>query len=106
MPAWKKIPGSFRQTFAGLKLLCGGRASGGVSFEFDGRAIGAYVLAGPDAGVLEVSLDGGKFKPTPLYPPHSRGLHYPRTVSRRRAAGAQASPQVAAATAIPVEPLP
>ena len=80
MPDWKKIPGSFRQTFAGLKLLCGGRASGGVSFEFDGRAIGAYVLAGPDAGVLEVSLDGGKFKPTNLYHHHSRGLHYPRTV--------------------------
>lgn len=80
VPDWKKIPGSFRQTFAGLKLLCGGRASGGVSFEFDGRAIGAYVLAGPDAGVLEVSLDGGKFKPTNLYHHHSRGLHYPRTV--------------------------
>ena len=80
VPEWKEIPGSFRQTFAGLKLLCGGRAGGGVSFEFEGRAVGAYVLAGPDAGVLEVSIDGGEYKPTGLYHRHSRGLHYPRTV--------------------------
>ena len=80
VPKWRKIAGSFRSTFAGLKLLCGGRASGGVSFEFEGRAVGAYVLAGPDAGVLEVSVDGGEFKSTNLYHRHSRGLHYPRTV--------------------------
>jgi len=80
VPDWKKIPGSFRGTFAGLKLLCGGRASGGVSFEFEGRAVGAYVLAGPDAGMLEVSIDDGKFKPINLYHHYSRGLHYPRTV--------------------------
>ena len=80
VPEWKKIPGSFRETFAGLKLLCGGRASGGVSFEFEGRAVGAYVLAGPDAGVLEGSVDGGEYKPTNLYHHYSRGLHYPRTV--------------------------
>ena len=80
VPDWKKIPGSFRQTFAGLKLLCGERASGGVSFEFNGRAVGAYVLAGPDAGVLEVSIDGGKFAQVNLYHHFSRGLHYPRTV--------------------------
>ena len=80
VPDWKKIPGSFRQTFAGLKLLCGGRASDEVSLEFEGRAVGAYVLAGPDAGVLEVSIDGGEFESTNLYHHFSRGLHYPRTV--------------------------
>ena len=51
-----------------------------MSFEFEGRAVGAYVLAGPDAGVLEVSIDGGEFKPANLYHHYSRGLHYPRTV--------------------------
>ena len=80
VPEWRKIPGSFREIFAGLKLLCGGHAGGGVSFEFEGRAVGAYVLAGPDAGVLEVSVDGGEYKPTGLYHHYSRGLHYPRTV--------------------------
>mgnify|MGYP006164243419 FL=1 len=80
VPEWRKIPGSFRETFAGLKLLCGGRAGGEVSFEFEGKGVGVYVLAGPDAGVLEVSIDGGEYKPTNLYHHYSRGLHYPRTV--------------------------
>ncbi len=80
VPKWRGIPGSFRETFAGLKLLCGGLADGEVSFEFEGRGVGAYVLAGPDAGVLEVSIDGGEYKPSNLYHHYSRGLHYPRTV--------------------------
>ena len=80
IPDWKNIPGAFRKTFAGLKLLCGEPKSGELSFEFEGQAVGAYVLAGPDAGVLEVSVDGRQFKPTNLYHRYSRGLHYPRTV--------------------------
>ena len=48
--------------------------------KFMGRALGAYVLAGPDAGVLEVSIDGGAWQRVDLYHRHSRGLHYPRTV--------------------------
>ena len=47
---------------------------------FKGRALGAYVLAGPDSGVIEVSIDGGKWQRVDLDPRHSRGLHYPRTV--------------------------
>ncbi len=47
---------------------------------FNGRALGAYVLAGPDAGVLEVSINGGDYKRVNLYHRYSRGLHYPRTV--------------------------
>ena len=42
--------------------------------------MGAYVLAGPDAGVVEVSVDGGKWKSVDLYHHYSRGLNYPRTV--------------------------
>ena len=80
VPDWKKIPGSFRSTFAGMKLLCIDQSGSEMTLEFEGRAIGAYVLAGPDAGVLEVSIDGGGFRPTNLYHRHSRGLHYPRTV--------------------------
>ena len=51
-----------------------------VTIEFEGHAIGAYVLAGPDAGVLEVSIDGEDYKRVNLYHQYSRGLHYPRTV--------------------------
>jgi len=46
----------------------------------EGTAIGAYILAGPDAGIVETSIDGGPFTPCELYHRFSRGLHYPRTV--------------------------
>jgi hypothetical protein len=42
--------------------------------------VGAYVVAGPDAGIIEASIDGGPFAPVDLYHRFSRGLHYPRTV--------------------------
>ena len=80
VPDWKNIPGSFRSTFAGMKLLCTDQPGSEVTIEFEGHAIGAYVLAGPDAGVLEVSIDGENYKRVNLYHQYSRGLHYPRTV--------------------------
>jgi hypothetical protein len=47
---------------------------------FSGETLGAYVLAGPDAGTVEVSIDAGPFKPVLLKHAYSGGLHYPRTV--------------------------
>ena len=32
------------------------------------------------AGIVEVSIDGGKWKAYNLHHRHSKGLHYPRTV--------------------------
>ena len=80
VPNWKEIPGGFRSTFAGMKLLCAERSGSEASVKFKGRSLGAYVLAGPDAGIIEVSVDGGPWKRVDLYHRHSRGLHYPRTV--------------------------
>ena len=42
--------------------------------------MGAFVLAGPDAGVVEVQVDGGSWRSVNFYHRHSGGLHYPRTV--------------------------
>ena len=81
VPQWKSIPGGFRSNpFGGKKLLTATEAGQETSVKFMGRALGAYVLAGPDAGVLEVSIDGGAWQRVDLYHRHSRGLHYPRTV--------------------------
>ena len=80
-PDWKKIPGGFRSNpFGGMKLLTATKPGHETTLKFEGRALGAYVLAGPDAGTLEVSIDGGQWKRVDLYHHHSRGLHYPRTV--------------------------
>ena len=80
VPDWKKIPGNFRNTFAGMKLLCSDEPGKETAVRFNGTALGAYVLAGPDSGALEVSLNDGPWKVQDLYHRYSRGLHYPRTV--------------------------
>jgi hypothetical protein len=42
--------------------------------------VGAYVVAGPDAGIVEASIDGGPSHQVDLFHSFSTGLHYPRTV--------------------------
>jgi lysophospholipase L1-like esterase len=79
-PDWKKIGGGFRSQFAPNALLCGDKPGAQATLEFQGTAVGAYVLAGPDAGIVEASVDGGEYKKVNLFHRYSRGLHYPRTV--------------------------
>ena len=51
------------------------------TFEFSGTAVGAFLVAGPDAGIVEVSIDNGGFKEFDLFhPKYSKGLHYPETI--------------------------
>jgi len=80
VPEWKKLPGRCRGRFEDAALLCADRAGAELTLEFTGTAVGAYVLAGPDAGTVEAAIDGGKPKAVDLYHRFSRGLHYPRTV--------------------------
>ncbi|NQU24058.1 MAG: SGNH/GDSL hydrolase family protein [Candidatus Nealsonbacteria bacterium] len=79
-PPWKELPGSCRSRFVDARMLCADRAGAELTLAFDGTAVGAYVLAGPDAGTVEASIDGGPVKRIDLYHRFSRGLHYPRTV--------------------------
>ncbi len=80
VPDWKSIPGGFRSTFAGQKLLCAEKPNAELTLNFEGKAIGAFVLAGPDAGVLEYRIDDRPPGKTVLFHSFSGGLHYPRTV--------------------------
>ena len=72
--------GSIRARFQTEALTVGTGAGTAMTLDFTGRAIGAYVLAGPDAALLEASIDGGPFQKSDLYHRYSRGLNYPRTV--------------------------
>jgi len=80
IPDWKALKGGFRKRFAGRKLICLEKPGAELKLAFEGTAIGAYVLAGPDAGSVEVSIDGGPVGAHHLHHRFSRGLHYPRTV--------------------------
>lgn len=80
VPEWESIPGGKRGRFTDIKMLHLEKSGEGLTLTFEGRAIGAYVIAGPDAGVLETSVDDGPFEKRDLFHRFSRGLHYPRTV--------------------------
>jgi acetyl esterase/lipase/lysophospholipase L1-like esterase len=78
-PDWKAISGAVRGRFENRKLLCAQAIGATMTLDFEGTAIGLYVLAGPDAGVVEYSIDGGTFEAVDLYHRFSAHLHYPRT---------------------------
>ncbi len=80
VPEWEKLAGSKRDRFVKDKMLVAEKPGAQFSLAFEGSTVGAYVVAGPDAGILDVSVDGGDFRPVDLYHRFSSGLHYPRTV--------------------------
>ena len=79
-PDWKALPGGKRSRFTSIPMLTAEKAGAELTLGFTGTAVGAYLVAGPDAGILEVRVDDGEFKPVNLYHRFSKGLHYPRTV--------------------------
>jgi lysophospholipase L1-like esterase len=79
-PEWRKLPGGKRGRYLGKPLLHAETSGSKTTIGFDGVAIGAFVLAGPDAGILDFVVDGKITGSIDLYHRYSRGLHYPRTV--------------------------
>lgn len=80
VPDWPALAGSKRPRFTSLPMLSATTAGAEASLTFEGTAVGAYVVAGPDAGIAEASIDGGPFRQVDLFHAYSKGLHYPRTV--------------------------
>lgn len=80
VPDWKSLPGGKRGRFTSIPMLAATTPGAELTLDFEGTAVGAYVVAGPDAGIAEASVDGGAFQPVNLYHSYSKGLHYPRTV--------------------------
>ena len=80
IPDWKQLSGEKRSRFTSLPMFCATEPGAEATLSFEGTAVGAYLLAGPDAGIVEASVDGGPFQPVNLYHSFSAGLHYPRTV--------------------------
>jgi len=80
VPDWERLKGGKRGRFRSIPLLCGETPGAELALEFSGTAVGAYVLAGPDAGVVKASVDGDPSRRVDLYHRFSANLHYPRTV--------------------------
>jgi lysophospholipase L1-like esterase len=80
VPAWKTLKGSTRGRFTQIPMLCAEQPGAELVLEFEGTVVGAYIVAGPDAGLAEARVDGGPPVEVDLYHRFSAGLHYPRTV--------------------------
>jgi hypothetical protein len=80
VPDWKALPGRCRSRFVKETLLSATMPGAELTLGFSGTAVGVYVLAGPNAGIVETSIDGAAYRRFDLYHRFSRGLHYPRTV--------------------------
>ncbi|MCF6310812.1 MAG: SGNH/GDSL hydrolase family protein [Verrucomicrobiales bacterium] len=72
--------GGIRSRYEAYQVLRADEPGSTLYLNFLGRAIGAFVLAGPDAGKVEVCVDGSEWKLVDLYHQHSGGLNYPRSV--------------------------
>lgn len=75
-PDWDRVPGAKRGYFLQGEILWSETAGAVCEFTFRGRALGAFVTAGPDAGDLEYSIDGGEFRKAALRAAYG-SLHYP-----------------------------
>jgi len=80
-PSREHLPkGGLRKDYLDYPMAHTTKAGASLTFSFEGTAVGAFLLAGPDAGQVEVRIDGGKPRIVDLYhDPYSGGLHYPRT---------------------------
>lgn len=67
-----------RANYIDVPMLVGQYPGDQVSFRFTGTAVGIAVAAGPDAGMIQYSLDGGPWHLLDLFTPHSSYLYLPR----------------------------
>ena len=79
-PIWDSLKGGKRSRYLEIPLLHSQKNTLPLRFEFEGRAIGAFILAGPDAAKLRFSIDGKSYQELDLFHNYSRNLHYPRSV--------------------------
>lgn len=80
--AWRpaEAPKGVRAGFVDVPALVGEEPGAEFEFELEGRGAGLFITAGPDAGVLEWSVDGGPFRPVDTFTRWSKNLHLPWVV--------------------------
>ena len=66
-----------RSNYTNVPMLEGVRPGKVIKFKFEGTAVGIAVAAGPDAGMIEYSVDGKMWEKLDLYTKWSERLHLP-----------------------------
>jgi sialidase-1 len=73
-----KVGGKTRLGFVDVPMLVGTQPQDSFQINFEGTAIGLFVVAGPDAGIIEFKVDDGTWHKKDLFTNHSKRLHIPR----------------------------
>ena len=80
IPDWKKeSKGKVRPRFVKVPMIYSSTAGAKLSIDFTGTAIGAYLLAGPETGIIRCTVDGKETVEIDTLHRHS-GFNYPVTV--------------------------
>jgi len=66
-----------RAGFVDVPALVGTEPSAEFEFSFEGTGCGLFIAAGPDAGRIEFSIDGGAYREIETFTHWSSGLHLP-----------------------------
>ena len=75
---WKPTDGAgTRPGFVNVPALVAEKPGATLHLKFNGNAVGVFAPAGPDAGVIEFSIDGGSTSSRDLYTKWSGHLHLP-----------------------------
>ncbi len=76
--SWKPTDNvSTRSGFVNVPVLEATKPGATLKLKFAGKAIGLFITSGPDAGLLEYSIDGSDFKAIDQFTQWSRQLHLP-----------------------------
>jgi len=77
-PSWKPAAKvGTRRGFVNVPMLVAEEPGAALTLKFTGTAVGVFVAAGPDAGMLEFSVDGSPQRSLDLFTHWSGGLHIP-----------------------------
>ncbi|WPJ97983.1 alpha/beta fold hydrolase [Coraliomargarita algicola] len=80
VPNWpEENAGAVRSRFKEVPMIYSSQAHAKLTIDFEGTAIGAYMLAGPDAGILRCTVDGEQSQEIDTLHRYS-GFNYPMTV--------------------------
>ena len=66
-----------RENYVNVPMLVGDYPGKIIKFQFKGNAVGIAVAAGPDAGIIEYSVDDSRWQKQDLYTQWSKNLYLP-----------------------------
>ncbi|MFA6564954.1 MAG: alpha/beta fold hydrolase [Verrucomicrobiia bacterium] len=77
-PSWKPTAKvGTRKGFVNVPMLVAEEPGAALTLKFMGTAVGVFVAAGPDAGIVEFCIDGKPWRSLDLFTHWSGGLHIP-----------------------------